>query len=73
MSSVVEIEQAIAHLSRREFAELSRWFDEERNRKWDRQIEVDAETGRLDRLWAKAEKEIEQGGLKPLDGILDDV
>jgi hypothetical protein len=35
MRSVAEIEQAIAKLSAREFVELERWFDEERNRKWD--------------------------------------
>ena len=47
MSSVVEIEQAIAKLSRQQFVELERWFDAERNRKWDQQIEDDASSGKL--------------------------
>ena len=47
MSSVAEIEQAIAKLTRDQFAEVERWFDAERNRKWDRQIEDDAKSGRL--------------------------
>jgi hypothetical protein len=42
MSSIAEIEQAVAKLSAREFSEFERWFDEERNRKWDEQIEADS-------------------------------
>jgi hypothetical protein len=35
MSSVAEIEQAIAELSRRDFSSLVQWFEEERSRKWE--------------------------------------
>lgn len=35
-------------------------------------MEEDAKNGRLDHLWEKAEKEIDKGGLRPLDEILDD-
>ena len=42
MSSVAEIEQAIAKLSDREFGDLERWIAAERNRKWDQQIDGDA-------------------------------
>ena len=58
MGSIAEIERAITKLSPREFIELEQWFDAERNRKWDRQIEADAKAGRLDFLWAQAKSEI---------------
>jgi hypothetical protein len=71
MSSVVEIEQAIAKLSRLEFAELVRWFDEERNRKWDQQIEVDSKSGALDFLLREVEEDAAQGRTRPTDELCD--
>lgn len=71
MSSVVEIEQAITRLTREQFVELERWFAEQRSLLWDRQIEEDATAGRLDALWAEAEKEIAEGKTRPLDELLD--
>ncbi len=53
MSSVAEIEQAIAKLPLMEFVQLERWFDAERNRKWDRQIEDDAKSGKLRVLYER--------------------
>lgn len=50
MSLVAEIESAIARLSPEEFVQLERWFDSERNRKWDRQLEEDAQSGKLRQL-----------------------
>ncbi len=47
MSSVAEIEEAIAKLSPGESAELEMWLEAERNRRRDRQIEEDAKNGRL--------------------------
>jgi len=58
MSSVLEIEQAIAKLSSQEFIEFERWFDTERNRKWDRQIEADSASGALDFLLKEVEEDI---------------
>lgn len=57
MSSVAEIEQAIAKLPAGEFVELERWFDDERNRKWDRQIEADAQSGKLRELYERLQSE----------------
>ncbi len=71
MTNIREIEQAIAQLPRQDFFELVRHLRERHADEWDRQIEEDAKNGRLDRLWEKAEKEIEEGGLRPLDEILD--
>ena len=71
MPSIQEIEQAIARLPRDEFFELVRHLRERHADEWDRQMEEDAKNGGLDRLWEKAKKEIEGGGLRPLDEILD--
>jgi hypothetical protein len=56
MSSVVEIQEALARLSDQEFAELVRWFDEERNRKWDQQVQADSKSGALDFLLMEVEE-----------------
>ena len=50
MSSVAEIEQAIEKLPREQFTEFARWFDQQRNARWDRQIEEDAKSGALNFL-----------------------
>ena len=72
MSSVADIQKAILGLPRQEAWDLSVWLSERLDDAWDRQIEEDAQNGRLDRLWQQAVGEIEQGGLRPLDEILDD-
>ena len=71
MSSVAEIEQAIARLSRREFGELEQWFDAERNRKWDRQIEDDVQSGRLREVYEQLKSEDQGQSKAPLDEFLD--
>ena len=72
MSSVAEIEQAIAKLSSKEFVELERWFGAERNRKWDRQIEADSKSGALDFLLKEVEEDIANGRTRPTDELCDD-
>lgn len=71
MSSVAEIEQAIATLSPGEFVELERWFDAERNRKWDRQIEEDAGNGKLREIYERLKSENQGQPNIPLDEFLD--
>jgi hypothetical protein len=71
MSSVAEIEQAIAKLPRGDFVELERWFDAERNRKWDRQIEEDAQSGKLHELYERLQSENQGQSNVPLDEFLD--
>jgi hypothetical protein len=71
MSSVAEIEHAISKLSRGAFVELERWFDEERNRKWDQQIEADSESGALDFLLREVEEDIARGRTRPTDELCD--
>lgn len=71
MSSVAEIEQAIAKLPRGEFVALERWFDAERNRMWDRQIEEDAQSGKLRELYQRLQSENQGQSNVPLDEFLD--
>jgi len=72
MGSIAGIEQAIAKLSPPEFAQLEQWFDAERNRKWDRQIEADSASGALDFLLKEVDEDIAQGRTRPADELLDD-
>jgi hypothetical protein len=64
--SVTEIENAITQLSTREVAELMAWLGEYHAQAWDRQIEEDLETGRLDAVLVEVDREIEQGKARPL-------
>ena len=54
MASVDDIKTAIESLPEKEFAALREWFSEKDWEKWDRQIERDAESGKLDFLIAEA-------------------
>ena len=54
MSKVETIEKTIAALSDEELAEFRQWFAEFDAAAWDRQIERDAKTGKLDALADKA-------------------
>jgi hypothetical protein len=71
MSSVVEIEQAVAKLSREQFVEFERWFVAEKNRKWDQQIEADSDSGALDFLLREVEEDIAKGRTRPTDELCD--
>jgi hypothetical protein len=64
--SVKEIEEAIAQLSAGDVAELMTWLEEHHAQIWDKQIEDDLETGRLDALLAEVDDEYEAGLAQPL-------
>ena len=64
MSTVVEIESAIAKLPKKEFCKLANWFDEVRNLAWDDQMDADASSGKLDFLFEEAETERAKGSLR---------
>lgn len=64
--SITEIEQAITELSPEELARFREWFDEYYAEVWDKQIEADAKSGRLDKLIAEADDEYDAGLSKPL-------
>ena len=61
MSSVPEIEQAIRQLSPEELVEFRAWFSEFDADAWDRQIEVDAKAGRLDKFADEALRDVQEG------------
>jgi len=64
--SITEIEQAITELSPEELARFRAWFDEYYAEVWDKQIEADAKSGRLDKLIAEADEEYDAGLSNPL-------
>jgi len=51
---VNEIKAAIEALSKDEFVQLRRWFSVMDWERWDRQIELDSESGKLDFLVREA-------------------
>jgi hypothetical protein len=54
MGKIEKIEQDVQALSSEELAQFRAWFLEYDGAAWDRQIERDAQAGRLDDLAAKA-------------------
>lgn len=64
MRSIQEIEEAIQQLSPDEFSKLARWFRAMDQERWERQIDSDASTGKLDFLFEEAEQEKKHGLLK---------
>ncbi|MDQ1255747.1 MAG: hypothetical protein QG656_341 [Candidatus Hydrogenedentes bacterium] len=54
VTSIAELESAIAALSADQYSELRNWFWERDGEKWDRQIEDDAASGKLDFLFQEA-------------------
>ena len=66
MTKLEKIEQQITELSPKEVFKLAEWFAEHHADLWDRQIEADAEAGRLDKLAEQALKDHAAGKTKPV-------
>ena len=66
MSKIEKIEQEVQTLSPEELAQFRAWFLEYDWAQWDRQIERDAEAGRLDKLAAKALRDHAAGKTTPI-------
>jgi len=64
--TIAELEKAVTQLSEQELARFRAWFDEYYAQVWDKQIEADAKSGRLDKLIAEANEEYDAGLSKPL-------
>ncbi len=64
--SVEEIESVVSGLSAEELARFSEWFEEFVASQWDRQIEQDMATGRLDDALKRADAHYEAGRCTPL-------
>lgn len=59
--SITEIQTAVKQLSQDELAEFLEWLDNFQESLWDRQIEEDLKTGKLDVLIRQAEKAFNEG------------
>ena len=68
MSTVIEIQEAIASLNEAERNELRSWLDSYDEDDWDRQITADAASGKLDFMTRQAEAARRKGSLRPLPG-----
>lgn len=66
MQRIEKLEQEIQALSPDELAKLREWFLEFDWQVWDRQLETDAESGRLDELAEEALRDHRSGGTRPL-------
>jgi len=66
MPKVDEIKEAIEALPEEEYVQLRQWFSEKDWGKWDRQIETDSESRKLDFLIREALDEKAKGKLKEL-------
>lgn len=66
MGNVKSIESAVESLPPMELAEFRRWFAEFDGNAWDRQIEQDAASGKLDPLAAEALADYSAGSARQL-------
>ena len=65
MSTVEQIEAAIQKLPREEFFRLRDWMRDRFDDEWDKQIEEDVRSGRLDRVAQEALAEYRAGKTTP--------
>ncbi len=70
MATLSEIEAAIKQLPEGDVRQLSVWLQKYLDEKWDRQIEADLGSGKLDKLIAKAEADIAANRVRSLDEVL---
>ncbi len=66
MGNVKSIENAVESLPPAELAEFRRWFAEFDAAAWDRQIDADASSGKLDAMAAEALAEYRSGSAREL-------
>jgi hypothetical protein len=62
--SLTEIKSAVRQLPPKELAELAAFVSEQDNAAWDKQMEQDAASGKLDFLFEEAERERAAGKLR---------
>jgi hypothetical protein len=61
-----ELEQAITSLPNTDLEAFARWFEEFLADAWDRKIEADAASGRLDEAFRRAAADVDGGRTTPL-------
>ena len=71
MKTRLEIEQAIKKLPTAEARQLADWLNRYIDDAWDKQMQTDLATGKLDKFIAKVESEIEAKQVRDLGEVLD--
>jgi hypothetical protein len=71
MGTLPEIETAIKQLSDSDIRQLAGWLSEYLSQMWDKQIETDLASGKLDRIIAKAEADIAANRVRDIDEIIN--
>ncbi|UCD83521.1 MAG: hypothetical protein JSU92_09460 [Deltaproteobacteria bacterium] len=66
MSKIEELEREIKKLNREELANFCEWFRKFDSEEWDRQIEKDVLTGKLDKIAEKSVADHRAGRSKKL-------
>ena len=66
MTTIEEIEKAVASLPEEDYRRFREWFLERDWAQWDEQIQADAESGKLDFLLQEAREEKRRGDLREL-------
>lgn len=66
MTKVQELQHEIATLSYEQFLELSAWFAEQDWDMWDKKLETDSNSGKLDFLLEEARDSKTSNSLRPL-------
>lgn len=64
--SIEQLESAVSGLSPDELARFSQWFEEFMADQWDRQIEQDMRSGRLDAALQRTDEHRNAGRVTPL-------
>jgi hypothetical protein len=73
MTNLLEIEAAIKQLPDNDIRQLATWLQSYLDEVWDRQIEADLVSGRLNDLIAKAEVDIAANKVRDLDEVLRNI
>ena len=66
MTTVEDIERAVEQLPPEKLAKFRAWFEQFEANRFDRKIEMDAHSGRLDRLADEALREFREGRAREL-------
>ena len=67
MTTRLDVESAIKQLPEGEVRNLAKWLQDYLDEMWDRQIEADLASGRLDRLIAQVEEDIAANNVRDLN------
>lgn len=66
MTRLEKIQQSVEDLSDQELRTLAEWFEDLRARRWERQIEDDLQTGKLDKFLDEVRADVAAGRSTPL-------